>query len=753
VTATESLRNLEDCLTNRDGGSPCATLYSGVSSSSLSLLQAVDWIHARKAKANVRPNAEHESEQGGFEDPLGREQELSQQIRQSLNQSHILLRSSPCPILAIAGLLNAGKTSLVAGFLSQKGRERLLIGESNSQGTHRFIIWLPQSWRTNSELWKNILAQLESIFEHSPEYLSEDPRVAAKQYNAIDSDRPIDVALSTPLIAADEALDEWNVGLMDCPDIQTGIAPVGSNISAGNAWMANESVFRIADIREKILGHALRIASAFVVVASANSLQDAYVDRILWSASKAMPGLKKILVVNKVPRRYSVQEIAEEIRQGYASHDCWRYYMAYHFDGPIARERLPSIDLNGLENSTEPTKETLPVFFRIDHSDVVQPPAAIPKKDFLNHLGSQLEPSQLSRDIVQVTLKNLRRHCEHAIEKIHNHLTSEGVRHHRLQRVLAEACLSLSYGVQDASQHATGQLPLQVSREIIKQVAISLERTAPWWAKPGRKMTSWIENAKNAAGEVSQWVAFPSWVGDRLKASSDWVRSRWRKGEGGKVISAQAFFDSVAIHDQSGDLIVDEIDDRAAFLPRLSAIIDRFHAESRTRLDESQLNAYTREMWNRMSWRQRMWTGMAPAGMLFAPLLAVMMLPMDFGGSAVLVFASMKELLVASAAGVGMAMLNSDHMPKIAEQETAWQQLSDLYAVTCDEFGVPRIQPDKPIQLRIDNASKPLLSSQLPIQLGSLSEPSSSVLKLAPGFEEIMNVGFSNLERALESGI
>ena len=52
-----------------------------------------------------------------------------------------------------------------------------------------------------------------------------------------------------------------------------------------------------------------------------------------------------------------------------------------------------------------------------------------------------------------------------------------------------------------------------------------------------------------------------------------------------------------------------------------------------------------------LSWR------FAPAGILFAPLLAVVMVPLDFGGSAVLVFASMKELLLAGAAGVFTSIL------------------------------------------------------------------------------------------------
>jgi len=66
--------------------------------------------------------------------------------------------------------------------------------------------------------------------------------------------------------------------------------------------------------------------------------------------------------------------------------------------------------------------------------------------------------------------------------------------------------------------------------------------------------------------------------------------------------------------------------------------------------------------------------GCGLAGILFAPLLAVVMVPLDFGGSAVLIFASMKELLRAGVAGVGLVMAGADTMRQIAESEAAWQQ-------------------------------------------------------------------------------
>ena len=49
------------------------------------------------------------------------------------------------PTVAIAGMLNSGKTSLVATFLSEQGRARTLRGANNDQGTHRFVLWLPSA--------------------------------------------------------------------------------------------------------------------------------------------------------------------------------------------------------------------------------------------------------------------------------------------------------------------------------------------------------------------------------------------------------------------------------------------------------------------------------------------------------------------------------------------------------------------------------------------------------------------------------
>jgi hypothetical protein len=112
--------------------------------------------------------------------------------------------------------------------------------------------------------------------------------------------------------------------------------------------------------------------------------------------------------------------------------------------------------------------------------------------------------------------------------------------------------------------------------------------------------------------------------------------------------------------------------------------------------------------------RQRLIRGVAPAGILFAPLLAVIMVPLDFGGTSVLVFASLKELLFAGAAGVGLMLASSDAMPHLAESESAWQQLSDLIAVLTDELGLQRPSESFPTRVSVGNMEREIVPSPIP---------------------------------------
>jgi len=737
VTISEQIELLERCLHNRSGEFFCAYPFgtNAKSADGLSLADAIQLVEQARNQNNSVVDTSSEIS-------------LYASIQQGLAQAKLLSESQPCPILAIAGLLNAGKTSLVAGFLSPAGQSRLLIGSSNQQGTHRFVLWLPEAWRKHPELWTTVMQQLQTIFGVMPEELATEIDSAFRQYNGesfrIELEQSAD-PITIPLVATDENLDRWGIGLMDCPDIQTGISSLAAFGASGDQT-ATEEIESIARSRARMLERALKIASAFVVVTSANSIQDEVVGAILNAAATAKPGLKTILAVNRVPRRYSTAEISKEIDDGYRAFALWRVYMAYHFDGPTDRQRLPlfpdSLRTASLETS-------VPVFFRIDSLAPVQPPDAVPMDDFLVTLGSQLDRSRLTQELLVATLASLGRQCRQAWALVEAFSLESQRRVHRIHYTIAQAALSLSLDdAQGQSDQTTPRLRLQVSREIVGQIAQSLERTAPWWAMPGRQLAKLSDQIRQLASGATQWVSIPSWISDRANATSNWVRSRWRTGEGGRIISSGSFGNAIRDYDLYQDLIGNDSAVLSnAMQQQMERIIERFQVESRTRLKDEQLDEYTRETWKRMTWRQRLWTGIAPAGLLFAPLLAVVMVPLDFGGTTVLVCASMKELLFAGMASVGMAMLNNDQMPQIAEQEAAWQQLSDLFALSCDAFGIPRPASNAYPDLARGQSNKKLLESLLPTRQDNLVGKRWTLLNVHPEFESRLDQVLSRLAR------
>jgi len=141
----------------------------------------------------------------------------SHSIRSIILQASACCRAPSAPIVAVLGLLNAGKSSLVSTYLSLENRRRVLVGSSNSQGTHRFVLWLPQSWEKEPELWNFVKSRLNSIFGCESELLSTDPMEAAKQYNDITPRPSVDAAgnpihratIEIPLLATDPELDRW----------------------------------------------------------------------------------------------------------------------------------------------------------------------------------------------------------------------------------------------------------------------------------------------------------------------------------------------------------------------------------------------------------------------------------------------------------------------------------------------------------------------------------------------------------------
>ncbi len=699
-------------------------------------LASKDWDRSPNGQASFfdlldncgrRPIEHHESESltaAILEESL--QVVSSTAIRDRIRQLESLDTVAKCPVLGITGLLNSGKSSLLSCYLSEEGRKRILIGQANDQGTHRFVLWLPEYWRSQEATWNLILEQVRTVFGTDIEYLSQDIDEAFQQYNghrsmtnseshvsAEKNESSID-PLCIPLIATDKALDRWNVALMDCPDIQTGLwssawsatAHESTSSKRSDASTVEQSI-SMAIHRSEVLFRAMRLCSAFVVVAQANAIHDNFIDSILRGMQISMPGIDRIFAVNRVPRRYSPSQIAAELSELDQKYQLARCYMAYHFEGPLQRDKLPKPPA-GLSMAPD---SPLPLFFRVDGEKTPIDTSTLCDEDFLVSIAGQVDSSRLITATRGSLIKQLQQQIKVGWSRIEAEQSSRRDRIARVWQLLAEATFNFS---QDSSTsvHDTPKLRLYASKEIIQQVANSLEKTAPWWAYPSRVVVRIAQATKDAVGRATTSVLPSRWLNGKSQEMVDFVQSGMRRGDIGRVVNARTLVHELQSCDYRADIRSAAISDEL-LTDRCQRIIDRFQTESKARLDDVQLNQLSQQVWDSMGWKQRLWTGLAPASIAFAPLLAVIALPFDFGGSSILVLASMKELLFAGVAGMGLALVNRDNMPKIAEQQVAWQQLCDLFVVGCDELGMLRPDEKQLPSIPWSNTRRPLNRSEV----------------------------------------
>ena len=186
------------------------------------------------------------------------------------------------PIIAVTGQLNAGKSSVVASFLSAAGRARVPRGESSSTGTHRFVYWVPSTWLDDPTKKRTLLDLLETAHSGGVEFLDEDPTHAAQQYA---SGRDHLDQLAIPIVAADPALDDIGVALLDCPDIQTHDA---------------DGAEQSANPRLEFLAAAARVCSAFLVVWSRAAIRDRLLESMLATLRARMASAPLYLLINMI---------------------------------------------------------------------------------------------------------------------------------------------------------------------------------------------------------------------------------------------------------------------------------------------------------------------------------------------------------------------------------------------------------------------------------------------------------------------
>ena len=205
---------------------------------------------------------------------------FSQAFKARLESIQQAARLERTPIVGVCGTLNSGKSTVVAGFLSEAGSRRVLVGQLAKEGTHRFVFWLPESWRGNG-LGAVVEEMIKSQTGAVPEMLSDNRDEAAAQYNAAcDRVRQFNI----PLVAYDPALDVGGIALLDCPDIQRSL---DESVSESTAHLRLERLQTIAPL-----------CSAFVVVASMQQAGDEDIGKVFGVLDNAASRAPLYFVLN-----------------------------------------------------------------------------------------------------------------------------------------------------------------------------------------------------------------------------------------------------------------------------------------------------------------------------------------------------------------------------------------------------------------------------------------------------------------------
>ncbi|SMP54680.1 hypothetical protein SAMN06265222_104275 [Neorhodopirellula lusitana] len=631
------------------------------------------------------------------------------------------------PTVAVAGMLNSGKTSLVSSFLSPAGQARTLRGTSNREGTHRFVLWLPQSWRDDVDLWSLLVQRIGDSLGSPPEDLAEDPEAAAAQYN----NRAGDISsLSVALLATDPGLDEVGVGLLDCPDI----------VSDEELGLGSPAE------RKALLGRAATLCSAFLIVTDAASSRDTTLADLVRIASDLMPGVPRMLAVNKVRPRQTPDQVHETFSPLSKKFGLSSVYAAYDFDVPASRPFIPKLDDEpvpspGGEEETEP----LPVFFELAENPDDNPPAAISSDRLLASLPSKLDRGELFAQLHRALRINLEKTVwDEGLEAIQDDAEESFAKTRECQRVLLDA--SLEFFAHRKVGGEVMELRLHQSERIIRQLSESFAATAPWYARWGVRLNSTVRRIVGGASDLVRSLT-PSGLS---RKTADEIKGRFRSGEYGGLIEPKGLLREIQRHggtivlshyrdNQSGastpvqphptDVDIEAIIQDSLLLPPIERAVTRFEQDDFTTLDPRRLDDAIRQMWKEVPVHKKIATGLTPLAALFATFGAVLMVPIDFGANLFLA-ASIPELLAAAGLSTLAAMWASDRGARDVGQQAARQQLADFLAVLCDELGIAR--PEPPMHVRVGGGEIALPTSK--ISRSETSGPSIAVYRVRKEF-------------------
>jgi hypothetical protein len=555
------------------------------------------------------------------------------------------------PIVAVAGLINSGKSSLVAAFLSPAERERVLRGEKARGGTQRFTLWLPAAWEKDADFRNRLDGELVGFFGHAPEPLEIDPARAKDQQRAVDS-------LRVPLLAFDAALDRLGVALFDCPDIQR---PQPGGEAGVNA-------------RLEVLGAAGKICAGVILVATRKEIEV----RELQNIADCLPSATRVYAINFL-RRETPHEFLRDAPADVGNNWC---YVAYDFEVSANRSIAPAIDPNFCTGADPDPERRLPFFFEALPEAERNTPTAVGAARALTEIGARFSPEALrQRRQVELTA-TLRKTFNAELGGLKQRVADDSRGLEDAHNDLFETLLRLMLDGK--------RLRIKIDSEIAASMAESIRRTAPWDLRIALLLKKGILDAISAAaGGVQKALRVLQALGGKISFAA-------RKGE---IERSQLDPRRVQEELRNWSARHGAVKDMAFWAEDAGAIVERFRAEERTNLIPDEWDAITGAFWDT-----------APRGRARLAILATVLTTLGaaawiviepFGG-AVMFAAAVKGHVVAltvgelfSVLGVGAAGAAgfAALLEKNLEAKLGHQQFSNLFAIACDRIGLPRGVP------------------------------------------------------------
>ena len=609
-------------------------------------------------------------------------------------QVHTAERLVDWPTVAVAGMLNSGKTSLVATFLSKQGQARTLRGTNNAQGTHRFVLWLPTAWEKDTELWSLLMDRIGDALGQKPEMLALRPAEAHHQYNNTDGREE---ALAIPLIATDPALNSLGIALLDCPDI----------VSDAEFGLGSP------EVRRDLLGRAASLCSAFLVVASAESSRDSTLGDLMRMASDLMPGVPRMLAVNKVRARQTPDQVHETFRPLARSNGIETIFAAYDFEVPSSGPFIPKLPQEGIPDQ-EPQEEQLPVFFSISEDANDNPPAYISEDRLLTALPANLDRGQLFEKFSLALVTSLRNTIwEEAFVRLDRDSAQAQRLTGKAQQCLLDAALDFFAHRQIGGE--VTELRLHQSERILRQLSDSFAATAPWYARLGVKLNTRIRAIFGGATDLLKQLT-PSALAQRTAGE---IKDKFQRGDYGGMMTPESLSQSLERYNGALNLPHWKTDDgqplsEANWLQACEDAILRFERDDFTSLDARRLDEAVKEMWKEIPAHKKIAAGLTPLAAMLAAFGAVLMIPIDGGGSTLVMSASIPELLAAAGLTTLSTFWAGGQNTKNVGQQAARQQLADFHAVLCDTFGVARMT--NPSVIRIAGGNEKVLPSKIVVR-------------------------------------